>query len=150
MNYINYKKTLKPLHDYGWKSSYFTSADVSIFGYGFGVSQYHQFYVKDLDMYQVLPRPYLWSFSGGPGDKLILKMGVRLASQAETFFWECIQFRITSDDIGRGKRSRYLTTLKEKLEKAKEIIPSICRIGEPILPIWISLVVDSSVITLKI
>ena len=42
-------------------------------GYGCGVSQYLQFFVKDLDMYQVLPCPYLWSFDGGPGDKLIKK-----------------------------------------------------------------------------
>ena len=53
------------------ENSYFTSADVSILCYGYGVSQYPQFYVKDLDMYQVLPFPYLWSFDGGLGDKLI-------------------------------------------------------------------------------
>ena len=47
-------------------------------GYGCGVSQYHQFFVKDLDMYHVLPRPYLGSFDGGTGEKLIKKMGVRL------------------------------------------------------------------------
>ena len=42
-------------------------------GYGYGVSHYHQFYVKDLDMYQVLPRPYIGSFDGFTGDKLIGK-----------------------------------------------------------------------------
>ena len=47
-------------------------------GYGCGVSQYLQFYNKYLDMYQVLPRPCLGYFDGGPGYKLILKMGVRL------------------------------------------------------------------------
>ena len=31
------------------------------------------FFIKDLDMYQVLPRPYLGSFDGGTGDKLIKK-----------------------------------------------------------------------------
>ena len=30
------------------------------------------------------------------------------------------------------KRSKYWTTLKEKLEKSKEILPSTCRIGETI------------------
>ena len=39
-------------------------------GYGCGVSQYPQFFVGNLDMYQMLPRPYLRSFYGGPGDKL--------------------------------------------------------------------------------
>ena len=37
-------------------------------GYGCGVSQYPQFFVKDLDMYQVISRPYLGSFDGGPRD----------------------------------------------------------------------------------
>ena len=49
-------------------NSYFTSADVSMLGYGCAVSQYPQFFVEDLDMYQVLPRPYLRSFHGFPGD----------------------------------------------------------------------------------
>ena len=61
---------------------YFTSADVSMLGYGCGVSQYTQFFVKDLDMYQVLPRPYLRSFDGFPVDNLILKMGVRLGKSS--------------------------------------------------------------------
>ena len=51
-------------------------------GYGCGVSQYPQFYVKDLYMYQVLPRPYIGSFDGLPGDKLIKKMGVRLGKSS--------------------------------------------------------------------
>ena len=68
-------------------------------GYGCGVSQYPQFYVKDLYMHKVLPRPYLWSFDGGTGEMLIKKQVLDLASQAVTFFWECIESRITSDDI---------------------------------------------------
>ena len=57
----------------GWKNSYHTSTDVSMLGYGCGVSQYPQFFVKYLDMYHVLPRPYLGYFDGGSEDKLILK-----------------------------------------------------------------------------
>ena len=68
---MNYNKTVKRLHDTGWKNSYFTSDDVSMLGYGYVVSQYPQFFVKDLDLYQVLPCPYLRSFDGFPGDKLI-------------------------------------------------------------------------------
>ena len=60
------------------KNSYHTSDDVSMLGYGCGVSQYPQFFVEDLDMYQMLPRPYLRSFDGGTEDKLIKKLGVRL------------------------------------------------------------------------
>ena len=44
-------------------------------GYGCGVSQYPQFYAKYLDLYQVLPRPYLWSFDSGPGEKFNKKNG---------------------------------------------------------------------------
>ena len=55
------------------KNCYHTSADFSMFGYGCGVSQYPQFIVEDLYIYQMLPRPYLRSFYGGPGDKLIIK-----------------------------------------------------------------------------
>ena len=56
---IHYKKTVRNFHDIGWKNSYHTSADVSMLGYGCGVSQYPQFFVEDLDIYQILPRPYL-------------------------------------------------------------------------------------------
>ena len=68
---MNYKNTLKKLHYTGWKNSYLTSADVSMLGYECGVPQYPQFFVKGLDMYQVLLSPYLWSFDGFPGDNLV-------------------------------------------------------------------------------
>ena len=57
------------------KNCYHTSADFSMFGYGCGVSQYPQFFVEDLDIYQMLPRPYLRSFDGGPRDKLFKTNG---------------------------------------------------------------------------
>ena len=79
---MNYKKTVKTLHDTGWENSYFTSADVSMLGYGCGVSQYPQFFVKDLDIYQMYQRPYLIYFDGGPGDKLIKNIGVRLGKSS--------------------------------------------------------------------
>ena len=50
-------------------------------GYGCGVSQYPRFYDKYLDMYQVLPRPYIGSLYGFPGDKF-KKMGVRLGKSS--------------------------------------------------------------------
>ena len=64
---MNYNKTVKTFHNIGWKNSYHTSAGVSMLGYECGVSQYPQFFVKDLDMYPMLPRPYLRSFDGCPG-----------------------------------------------------------------------------------
>ena len=64
LSYMSYKKTVKQLHDTGWKNRYFASSDVSMIDYGCGVSQYPQSFAKYLDMYQVLPRPYLRSFDG--------------------------------------------------------------------------------------
>ena len=66
-------------------------------GFGCGVSQYPHFFVEDLDMYQVLPRPYLISSDGFPGDKLLKKWALDLASRSDCF-WECIEYRTMSDD----------------------------------------------------
>ena len=44
-----------------------------------------------------------------------------LAGQADTFFWECIEKRITN---------KYWFTLKHKLTTVREKIPSKWRIGE--------------------
>ena len=56
-------------------------------GYGCGVPQYPQCFVKDLDIYQVSPRPHLWSFDGFPGDKLIkINMGVRLGKSSRKIY----------------------------------------------------------------
>ena len=56
-----------------WKNSYHTSADVYMLGYGCGMSHYPQFSVEDLDIYQMLPIPYLRYFDGGSEDKLTKK-----------------------------------------------------------------------------
>ena len=68
---MNYKETVRKLHNTGLKNSYHSSADVSMLGYGCGVSMYPQLFVEDLDTYQMLPRPYLRSFSGSPGDQVL-------------------------------------------------------------------------------
>ena len=71
-------------------------------------------FVKYLDIYQVLPCPYLWSFDGFPGDKLIFfKWALDLASQSEAFFRVCIESRIISDYREREEISQYCTTLKK-------------------------------------
>ena len=151
MSYTNDKKTVKTLYDAGWKISYFISADFSMLIYGCGVSQYPQFLGKDLDIYQVLPRPYLWSFECGPGDKLIIKKWVLdLASREETFFWECIESRIASDDSEKLKVSQYWTTLKKKTREGKKNYHQHAKLGKLYLSLWVSLVVDFTVITPKI
>ena len=70
-NDINFKRTIRKLQDAGWKNSYLTSADVYMLGYGCGVSQYHKYYDKDLDRYQVLPRPYRRYFEFFPIYKFV-------------------------------------------------------------------------------
>ena len=67
LNDINYKRTVRKLHDAGWKNCYFTSTDVQMFGYGCGLSPYPQYYDQELDRYQVLPRPYRGYFEIVPG-----------------------------------------------------------------------------------
>ena len=68
-------------------------------GYGCGVSMYHQFFVEDLDIYHMLPRPYIRSFDVGTGDQVLKQKWVLdLANRAETFVLERIESRIMSDD----------------------------------------------------
>ena len=55
-------------------------------GYAYGVYQYPQFYDKELDKYQVLPRTYRGYFEGFPGDKFVKEIWLlHLADQAESF-----------------------------------------------------------------
>ena len=88
-------------------------------GYIWGVSQYPQLFVKYLDMYQMLPRPYLRSFDGCPGDKLIKNRVINLANRSEKFVWECIESRIMSDDLGKIYISQYWSTLKKNWRRQK-------------------------------
>ena len=55
-----------------------------------------------------------------------------LANRAETFDLEFIESRIMSDDSREKNLTQYWSNLKEKLEKAKEILTSTCRISETI------------------
>ena len=43
---MNLQENSEKLHDTGWKNSYFPSADVSMIGYGCGVSPYPHFLLK--------------------------------------------------------------------------------------------------------
>ena len=111
---------MRKLHNIGWKNSYRTSAGVSMLSYGCGVSMYPQVFVEDLDIYQMLPLPYLRSFSGGPGDQVLKQKWVLdLANRAEIFVLERIESRIMIDDSRKKYISQYWSTLKKNLEKAK-------------------------------
>ena len=102
------------------ENSYHTSADVSMLGYGCGVSMYPQFFVEDLKTYQMLPCAYRRSFDGEHYDQVFKKKCVLdLANRAETFVLKRIESRIMSYN-SRGKYiTQYWSTLKEKLDKAK-------------------------------
>ena len=50
LSYMNYKKTVRKLHNTGWKNNYHTSSDVSKLVHGCGVSKYPQFFVEYLYM----------------------------------------------------------------------------------------------------
>ena len=60
----NYRSTVQNMHKFCWKAQYFKSADVSMLGHGCDVSQYPQFYDTNKNIYQMLPRPYVGSYSG--------------------------------------------------------------------------------------
>ena len=120
LSYMNYKEKVRKLHNTGWKNSYHNSADVSMLGYGCGVSMYPQFFVEDLKIYQMLPCPYIRSFDGGPADQVLKQKWVLdLANRAETFVLERIESRIMSDDSREKILTQYWSTLKKKLEKEK-------------------------------
>ena len=66
-----YKISILNIHKLDSKANYFNSADVSMLGYGFGVSKYPQFYYRTKNIYQMLPRPYMGSYSGENGHQFI-------------------------------------------------------------------------------
>ena len=75
LSYGKYKLTVRELHDSGWKNSSHISADVSMLGYGCGVSVYPQFYDKKRKTFHMLPRPYIRSFDGNSSDLIFKKNG---------------------------------------------------------------------------
>ena len=129
---------MRKCHDIGWKNSYQTSADVSMLGYGCGVSQYPQLFVEDVYIYQMLPLPYLRSFDGGPGDKLIKQKWVlNLANLVETLVWECIEYRIMRDDSEKKYKS-ILVKFERKIGDGKRNTTiNMQNLGKLFLLLWL-------------
>ena len=69
--------------------------------------------------------------------KYLKKWVLDLANRAETFVLESIESRIMSDDSKEKKLTQNWSTLKLKLEKAEEILPSTCRIGKKKILQWL-------------
>ena len=75
------------MHTLSWKAQLFKSVDVSMLGHGCGVSQYTQFYDRIKNIYQMLPRPYVGSYSGEKGHQFLNKLWIlALAKSVERFF----------------------------------------------------------------
>ena len=62
-----YKTTIQNIHKLGWKAPFFKSADLSMLGHNFGVSQYPHCYEKIRNKYKMLPGPYVGSYSDEEG-----------------------------------------------------------------------------------
>ena len=60
---VTYKTTIQNMNKLGWRVQLFKSADVSMLDHSCGVSQYPQFYDRIENIYQMLPRPYMGSYS---------------------------------------------------------------------------------------
>ena len=74
------------MHNLGWKSQFFKSFGVSMLGHGCGVSKYPQFYDRIKVIYQILPRPYVESYSGEKGHYFLQEPWIiSLAKSVETF-----------------------------------------------------------------
>ena len=52
------------------EGDYFKYDDLSMLGHGFSVSKYPQFYEKITNIYQMLLRPYVRSYSGEKGRQI--------------------------------------------------------------------------------
>ena len=102
------------MHDAGWKNSYFTYSDFDILGQGCSFSQYPQFYVQQLENYQLLPRPYIGSSDGNNEEKRQKKNGFRLFRKSRKFVWEGI-IKISS--------SKYWQNMTKCLLSARENTP---------------------------
>ena len=87
-----YKTEIHNMHNLGWKAQFFKSAGVFMLGHGCGVSQYPHFYDTFKNIYQMLPRPYVGSYSGEKGHHFLHKPWIlALAKSVETFIMVSIR-----------------------------------------------------------
>ena len=91
-------------------------------GHSCGVSQYPQFYDTNKNIYQMLPRPYFGSYSSEKGHEIMQQYWIiALAKSVETF----IIF-----SIGEIPTIKYWQNMGRNMNKAKEMIPNECIIGD--------------------
>ena len=117
----NYRSTVRNMHKFGWKAQYFKSADVSMLVHGCGVSQYPQFY-DTKTKYQMLPRPYVGSYSGEKGHQILQQPRIiALAKSIETFI------EVSMIEM---QTIKYWQNLGRRMEEEKLMIPKEYRIGD--------------------
>ena len=116
-----YKTTIQNMYKLFRKAQLFKSADVLMLGHGCGVSQYPQFYDRIKNIYQMLPRPYVGSYSGEKGHQFLNKLWIlALAKSVERFL--CFNKWHANYKI--------LSNFGKKLDKARENIPKQYIIGD--------------------
>ena len=121
LDYGTLKITINNMHTLGQKAQFFKLSDVLMLGHGCGVSQYPQFYDRVKNIYQMLPRPYVGSYSGEKGHQFLHKPWIlALAKSVEMFL-------VSISDMTTIK---YWKNLGSMMYKAKEKIPKQCRIGD--------------------
>ena len=97
------------MHKLGWKAQLFKSADVSMLGHGFSVSQYFQFYDRIKNIYQMLPHIYFGSCIGEKGHQFWQEPWIiALAKSVETFFM------VSMSDIPTIKYWKILGSIMDK------------------------------------
>ena len=80
------KQSYRICTNFGWKAQFFKTADVSILGHGYDVSQYPQFYDRIIYIYQMLPRPYVGIYVGEEGRQFLQEPWIiALAKSVEIF-----------------------------------------------------------------
>ena len=117
-----YKTAIHNMHKLGWKAQLLKYAGVSMLGHGCVVSQYPQFYDRIKNIYQMLPHPYVGSYSGEKGHQFLQEPWINALSKSfETFFMVSISDMPTS---------QYWKFLGSFMDKSKENITKQCIIGD--------------------
>ena len=118
----NYHKTYNNMYQYGLKyKTKSRTISLSMYGSTIGATRYPQF-IKD-DEYKILPRPYHTSKPGNKGWKLIQTFEIlNLIKHIEA-----ITFQYFNQIYPDRKKQRVILYM---IQKAKEVIPSSCQIGE--------------------
>ena len=74
------------MHKLGCKTQLFKSNGVLMLGHGCGVSKYPQFYDRIKNIYRILPRPHVGSYSGENSHQFLHKPCILALAQSLEIF----------------------------------------------------------------